>query len=168
MSLRDLGARVGMRAPSLYSYFPSKAAIYDAMFAGANLELLARLEPIAAATGGDAAAASRLRRGSRAWMRFCCEDPVRFQLLYQRTIPDFVPTAGSFELAERVVAMLTAVLAEAGRTSSRDADLFTAYLNGLAAQQIANDPGGSRWSRLVDHTVATFLDPPSPQTEEHA
>src|SRR5262245_31752917 len=33
LSLRDLAARVGMRAPSLYQYFPSKHAIYDAMFA---------------------------------------------------------------------------------------------------------------------------------------
>ncbi|TMK84168.1 MAG: helix-turn-helix transcriptional regulator, partial [Actinobacteria bacterium] len=32
LSLRDLAAKVGMRAPSLYSYFDSKHAIYDAMF----------------------------------------------------------------------------------------------------------------------------------------
>ena len=33
LSLRDLARRVGMQAPSLYSYFESKHAIYDAMFA---------------------------------------------------------------------------------------------------------------------------------------
>src|SRR4051812_3101949 len=33
LALRDLAARVGMRAPSLYQYFDSKHAIYDAMFA---------------------------------------------------------------------------------------------------------------------------------------
>ena len=32
-AMRDLGAAVGMRAQSLYAYFPSKNAIYDAMFA---------------------------------------------------------------------------------------------------------------------------------------
>ena len=31
-TLRDLAERVGMRAPSLYSHFASKHAIYDAMF----------------------------------------------------------------------------------------------------------------------------------------
>ena len=31
-----------MRAQSLYSYFPSKHAIYDAMFAQGNRELLDR------------------------------------------------------------------------------------------------------------------------------
>src|ERR1700750_450754 len=33
LALRDLASRVGMRAPSLYQYFDSKHAIYDAMFA---------------------------------------------------------------------------------------------------------------------------------------
>jgi AcrR family transcriptional regulator len=31
-TLRDLAERVGMRAPSLYTHFASKNAIYDAMF----------------------------------------------------------------------------------------------------------------------------------------
>src|SRR5947209_8521580 len=42
LSMRDLGARVGLRAQSLYVYFPSKHAIYDAMFADANRDLLDR------------------------------------------------------------------------------------------------------------------------------
>src|SRR5437773_5082591 len=33
LSLRDLARTVGMQAPSLYSYFESKHAIYDAMYA---------------------------------------------------------------------------------------------------------------------------------------
>ena len=33
ISLREVAAAVGMRAPSLYTYFASKDAIYDAMFA---------------------------------------------------------------------------------------------------------------------------------------
>jgi AcrR family transcriptional regulator len=43
LSMRDLGARVGMRAQSLYSYFASKHEIYDAMFARGNQELLERM-----------------------------------------------------------------------------------------------------------------------------
>jgi AcrR family transcriptional regulator len=33
LSLRDVARRVGMQAPSLYGYFDSKMAIYDAMYA---------------------------------------------------------------------------------------------------------------------------------------
>jgi hypothetical protein len=35
--------------------------------------------------------------------------------------------------------------------------LFTALLSGLADQQIANDPGGDRWLRLVDSAVDMYL-----------
>src|SRR5438552_19065669 len=46
LSLRDLARKVGMQAPSLYSYFDSKHAIYDAMFLQGNLELLSRYEAL--------------------------------------------------------------------------------------------------------------------------
>lgn len=157
MSLRDLAERVGMRAPSLYSYFPSKSAIYDAMFAEANRDLLNVIEPIAARSDRRTTPHSRLRRGARAWMDFCCADPVRFALLYQRTVPDFVPSGPSYALAERVVVLLVDALSAAGVSAERDVDRFMAYLSGLAAQQIANDPGGDRWSRLVDDTVDSFI-----------
>src|SRR5687768_3517430 len=42
LSLRDLARAVGMQPPSLYSYFDSKHAIYDAMFAQGYEALLAR------------------------------------------------------------------------------------------------------------------------------
>jgi len=46
VSLRDLGKRVGMQAPSLYSYFPSKAAIYDAMFGEGTRAFVERLRTL--------------------------------------------------------------------------------------------------------------------------
>ena len=39
LAMRDLGARVGMRAQSIYSYFESKHEIYDAMFREGYLDL---------------------------------------------------------------------------------------------------------------------------------
>ena len=40
LTMRDVAARVGLKASSLYSYFDGKSAIYDAMFAqGARAEL---------------------------------------------------------------------------------------------------------------------------------
>ena len=43
LSLRDVARKIGMRPPSLYWYFDSKQAIYDAMFAQGNRQLLERL-----------------------------------------------------------------------------------------------------------------------------
>ena len=42
--MRDLAAAVGMRAPSLYQYFDSKLAIYDAMFGQGMADALAVVE----------------------------------------------------------------------------------------------------------------------------
>ena len=87
LAMRGLGARVGMRAQSLYAYFPAKHAIYDAMFADSTRQVLDRLtnqppldDPV-----------DRLRRLARVFLGFCVEDPVRYQLLFQRTIPGFEP-----------------------------------------------------------------------------
>src|SRR5215472_3019213 len=52
LSLRDLARRVGMQAPSLYSYFDSKHAIYDAMFAQGAQDFLEREQALQ--TTGDA------------------------------------------------------------------------------------------------------------------
>ena len=56
VSLHALAREVGMRQPSLYAYFDSKHALYDAMFADGNRQLLERL---------DAARAARRARGPR-------------------------------------------------------------------------------------------------------
>ena len=48
LTLRDVALAVGMQAPSLYSYFASKNAIYDAMFGQAwtdYLNVITDLEP---------------------------------------------------------------------------------------------------------------------------
>jgi AcrR family transcriptional regulator len=153
LTMRDLGARVGMRAQSLYSYFPSKHAIYDAMFAEGNRELLARYQ--AMDTRGDPR--SVLRRTAEVHLRFCAEDPVRQQLLHQRPIPGFEPSAASYEIAVDVLALVRAVLHECGVTTQRAFDMWTALTSGLATQQNANEPGGTRWLRLLDDGIEMFL-----------
>jgi hypothetical protein len=60
-------------------------------------------------------------------------------------------------LARRVLDDGARALAEAGVTDQADVDLWTAVLTGLASQQVANDPGGDRWLRLVDAAVDRFL-----------
>lgn len=142
-ALRDLAKRLGMAAPSLYSYFASKDALYDAMFAEGNRQLLARPRP----TGRDLREA--LQVGAEVFAQFCCEDPVRYQLLYQRTIPGFSPSEESWALAQQAYEHMTAPLREHGITAQEDLDLVTGVYGGLVAQQLANDPGGDRWTRLI-------------------
>src|SRR3954467_9711624 len=44
VSLHEVARRVGIRQPSLYGYVSSKLDLYDAMFAQAYEQLLARLD----------------------------------------------------------------------------------------------------------------------------
>src|SRR5207247_916836 len=46
LSLHELARKVGIRQPSLYEYFDSKHALYDAMFADGNRQLLERLDAL--------------------------------------------------------------------------------------------------------------------------
>lgn len=155
-SMRELGERVGMRAQSVYSYFASKHDVYDALFLDGNR---AFVEQMASVTGGDTDDhAVLLVRAAEAFIEFCASDPVRHQLLFQRTIPDFTPSTESYAAAEHAYGAFREQLAAIGVTSEASLDLWSATLAGIAAQQISNDPGGDRWTRLVDRAVAMLLD----------
>jgi AcrR family transcriptional regulator len=153
LSLRDLARRVGMQAPSLYSYFDSKHAIYDAMFLQGNLELLRRYE--AMPEHDDPREAVHV--GAQLFVRFTVEDPARAQLLFMRSIPDFEPSAETYEVAVSVVELGKKRMAQAG-IKAEYFDLWTGMISGLSFQQIANEPGTERWVRLVDDAVDMFLD----------
>ena len=152
LNLRDLAAKVGMRPPSLYSYFDSKHAIYDAMFLQGNLELLARYE----ALPEPADAVEGLRAGGRLFVQFGVEDPARAQLLFMRTIPGFDPSQETYDVAVRIVDLGKARMHRCG-IADEYFDLWTALVSGLVWQQIANEPGGERWARWVDDIVDMFL-----------
>ncbi len=154
-SLRDLAAEVGMRAPSLYEYFASKNAVYDVLFAQGYQELLRR----AAATSRRGVPRAVARRAAHVFFDFVVEDPARHQLLFLRTLPGFEPSPESYALATQALDELEQVLVAAGAGSVKDVDLWTAVLTGLATQQVSNDPGGTRWARLVDTAVDRLLQP---------
>jgi AcrR family transcriptional regulator len=152
LNLRDLATKVGMRPPSLYSYFGSKHAIYDAMFLQGNLELLARYE----AVPDDDDPVEVLRGGGRLFVEFGVEDPARAQLLFMRTIPGFEPSQETYDVAVRIVELGKARMKRCG-IPVEYFDLWTALISGLVWQQIANEPGGCRWARWVDDVVDLFL-----------
>ena len=153
LSMRDLGTRVGLHSSSLYQYFPSKLDIYDALFARWHRQLEAWMSTFD--RDGDPEQVFRI--GSARFTAFCMADPVRYQLLFQRTIPDFVPSEESMALARASFADMAAVLARLGVVDSVDLDLWTAVQMGLADQQLANEPGGDRWIAQLDRAIDMFL-----------
>ena len=161
LSMRDLGDRVGMRAQSVYGYFASKDAIYDAMFRQGFEQYLAWMESTEGSHTADPIAG--LRALAHRFFRFCTSDPVRYQLMFQRTIPGFEPSPASYALAIDALALMQADLARAGISDPEASDLATAVFAGLVSQQLANDPGGDRWERLVDRAVLMVVREIAPQ-----
>ncbi|MEX1178281.1 MAG: TetR/AcrR family transcriptional regulator [Nitriliruptor sp.] len=153
LSLRDLASAVGMKAPSLYSYFGSKAAIFDALFAAGYREFDARLAALAA-TGS---VRDDLATVLRAYVGFCTEDLPRYQLMFTRVLPGWEPSDEAYAVSRASYDRFVARFAELGITDPAALDLWTAISAGFAAQQVANDPDGDRWLRLVDDAVELFL-----------
>jgi AcrR family transcriptional regulator len=167
-TLRDLAERVGMRAPSLYTHFESKLAIYDAMFGQAWSDY----EQVALAEFAELPQAPRaaIRRVARVFFDYAVANPARHQLMNQRTIPGFEPSAESYAPAVRVLELGRQLLRNAGVTESSDFDIGTAMIAGLINQQLANDPGGTRWSALLDRAIDILADgaglPPDPPAQQ--
>jgi AcrR family transcriptional regulator len=165
ITLRDIAARVGMRAPSLYSHFDSKMAIYDAMFGQAWADYQ-RITDAAALPDAPRAALTVI---AVRFFDFCVQHPARHQLMNLRSIPGFAPSPQAYRPAQEVFARLRAELARRGITAGEDVDLFTALVSGLVDQQLANDPGGERWARLIARAVGMYADatglPPDPTSD---
>jgi AcrR family transcriptional regulator len=168
ITLRQVAERIGMRAPSLYTHFANKNAIYDAMFQEAWTEYLGVVDH--ADQHRPTARRAALRSYARTFFDFAVSDLARHQLMNQRTIPGFEPTPDAYAPAVLVLERFRERLKELGVTRDEDVDLCTALVGGLVDAQLANDPGGDRWGRLLDRTVEMFADDvglPPDQPEGH-
>jgi AcrR family transcriptional regulator len=156
ITLRGVADRVGMRAPSLYTHFDSKNAIYDAMFGQAWTECLAHFESVKEQAPPGAREA--LRFVAHAFFDFAIRDLARHQLMNLRTIPGFNPSDENYAPAVTTLDLTRELFFNHGITDPEDLDLFTALIGGLVDSQHANDPGGDRWARLLDRAVDMYAD----------
>lgn len=174
LSMSEIARRVGMRQPSLYKYFPSLHAVYDALFAR-GLELNGAA--MRAAIEGSPQGVSAIRASGQALVRWAVENPALGQLLYWRPVPGFAPTAATFDVSERQLDQLRAAFAAAARAgqlrpsaaSDEAPRLFTIVLSGLITQQIANEPAADydtgSFTRLTDAAFDMFFARYAPQGE---
>jgi AcrR family transcriptional regulator len=154
VSLHALAKAVGMRQPSLYAYFDSKLALYDAMFADGNRRLLEQLDAPGLPTDPRAAVKAYMR----VFVDFAVADAARSELLFHRPIPGFEPSPESYALAEAVLDRAVELLAAAGMTDPADVDCIIAMVAGVIDAQTSNDPGGDRWTRHLDRLIDMHLD----------
>jgi len=154
VSLHALARQLGMRQPSLYEYYDSKNALYDAMFADGNRRLIERLDAVRLPRDPRAA----LKRFLSAFAAFGLEDAARYELLFQRHVPGFTPSAASYALAQEVLGRTVSLMEAAGVTAQGDIDCIVAVTAGLMENQVTNDPGGNRFVRHLNHLVDLVVD----------
>lgn len=158
LSMHEIARRVGMTAPSLYNYFPSKMAIYEELFARG---MRAYRERAVAVLEREGPLASGRRAALEHYMAFATENPELFHLLFERPVPGFKPSREGFEEIEKLIEMSDRIVAqqiEAGEIdesipADQARDLFVAVMHGLTAMHMANEPelpvGKGRFGSLI-------------------
>lgn len=166
VSMSEIARRMGMQGPSLYKYFSSLHAVFDALFArGLAAHNEAMFEAMATAAPG----VPRVRAMSRASVQWSVHNSALAQLLFWRPVPGFEPSPSTYATSVHALARIRAELAEAvrrkelGRRAKGDdaLRLLTVVLSGLFTRQAANEPGASfdagMISRLTDEAIDMFL-----------
>ncbi|MCU1673859.1 MAG: hypothetical protein JWN77_1972 [Frankiales bacterium] len=170
LAIGEIARRMGIRPPSLYVYFPSKNALYDALFARGARLVLARMEQVNAelADEQDADLQQHLVGAARGMVGWALEQPEYAQLLFWRPVPGFEPSPDAYEPAVRLVETGTGWL-----TGLRDRGLlrpdvsvadalrdWTVLTSGIVSQQLSNEPGGTldagRFTAAIPSLVAMF------------
>ena len=89
LSLAEVARRLGVQPPSLYKYFPSLMAVYDALFRRGQAEHLAVMRQAMAGAEPGLAALTTGLEASGAWL---LANPAIAQLMFWRPVPSFEPS----------------------------------------------------------------------------
>jgi AcrR family transcriptional regulator len=149
LSVGEVARRMGIRPPSLYGYFPSKHALYDALFArGARLVV----EHVRAdeASFGDVQRPlyEVLLNAAQTFVTWSVEHPAYTQLLFWRPVPGFTPSEEAYAPAVELVDFARARFADMQERGLLRADVdiddvqrdWTILISGVISQQLSNAP----------------------------
>jgi len=165
LNLQEVARRVGVRAPSLYEYFPGKMALYDALF---RMGVRLYAERMYHFTERTASFWERAQAGLETYMTFAQEYPELYQLVQERPVPGFVPSEESMQESRGLLTMTDAIVEKGieresialGISVPQARDLFLAMMHGLTALHMANEPelpvGSGRFGSLIPAALALF------------
>lgn len=167
LNLTEVARRVGLRQPSLYQYFGSRTAVYDALF---ERGMRAHYEAVAAAVGTVPAGWPAVRAAMTATVRFAATRPVLAQFLFTRAVPGFTPSEQAYAPSLRQYDLVRAAVAAAvaagelhpAAAGERGVALLVAITAGVASQQAANDPaagdGEERFTPLLGPALGMYAE----------
>ena len=167
LSSNEIARRLGMQPPSLYHYFASKNAIYDELFRRGFEEFGCRM---AERPNQDGTLREKLQSAMETYMRFAQENPDLYSLMFQRPVPEFVPSETSMAASLAALGAARAQFSETLQSAEltlaipleQALDLVIAFEHGLTELHLANNPevpvGEGRFGKLVPQAVQLILD----------
>jgi AcrR family transcriptional regulator len=167
LSLSEVARRLGVQPPSLYKYFDSLLAVYDALFErGQRLHY----ETLRAAAEGADPGLPTLHALFEASGRWCLANSPIAQLLFFRPVPGFEPTGASMAPSVAMIQLQRDALADAvelgqlgpGADSDEAIYVLGIFISGSVGQAIANEPelpwGTGRFTPLLPRLVDLLVD----------
>lgn len=145
LSVAEVARRLGVQSPSIYKYFPSLIAIYDALFRRGQVE---HLEVMRGAMADAEPGFAGLTVGLEASGRWLLAHRPIAELMFWRPVPSYEPSAEAFAPSVEMVALQRAKLAEAvaagdlgpGADSEEAVYLVSTLIIGVLSQAMANEP----------------------------
>ena len=148
LSLGEVARRVGIRTPSLYVYFDSKNALYDAVFSRGWRELAAHLQAAYDGLRESTELHEVLLGMGTSIVRWALEHPGQSQLMMWRPVPGYEPSPAAYAPAIDVFAQgranFAGLQARGLFPTGADVDellrVWTVLTSGVMSQQMANAP----------------------------
>jgi AcrR family transcriptional regulator len=145
LSLAEVARRLGVQPPSLYKYFPSLMAVYDALFLRGQLR---HLDVMRTAMADAPPGLGALTAGLEASGRWALANRAVAQLLFWRPVPSFEPSPEAFAASVEMVGLQRAAIGEAVAAGQLGADadsdeaiyLVSTLIVGVLSQAMSNEP----------------------------
>ncbi len=145
LSLAEVARRLGVQPPSLYRYFPSLKAIYDALFLEGQRE---NLEVMRGGMQGAEPGLGALIAGLEASGRWALANRAVAELLFWRPVPSFHPSPEAFAVSQEMVELQRGALADAvakgqlGPAADEEDAIYlvSTIIVGVLSQAFANEP----------------------------
>ena len=169
LSLGEVARRLGIRPPSLYVYFASKHALYDAEFGRGAQQIydVMASESERALESADTLEQALSELGT-AFVEWALANPVYAQLLFWRPVPGYQPSPEAYGPAVKTMEFSSrgfATMQDRGwlRSDIPADDILRDWaivLSGVLSQQLANEPNttfaSGRYTAALPNLVAMF------------
>ncbi len=168
-SLGEVARRMGIQPPSIYGYFDSKNALYDAVFARGWATVNAVMAPFEQQLDHTDDPHGFPLAMAQMFVRWAVEHPAYAQLMFWRPVPGWAPSPQAYAPAVQSLGRAREQFVFLQRRGVLHADIdldaaistWTVLISGVISQQLSNAPHQTfeegAFSRLLPQLVSMYL-----------